>query len=83
MKPANILINEDCSVKICDFGLARAIGGLENTKKYIIDAYKEAQGTEEMHGDVGGSGPNQSIEAIRMKDESVSKEIFEGVVSEF
>mmetsp|Transcript_5631 Transcript_5631/g.11447 ORF Transcript_5631/g.11447 Transcript_5631/m.11447 type:complete len:446 (+) Transcript_5631:101-1438(+) len=26
LKPANCLINEDCSVKICDFGLARAVG---------------------------------------------------------
>jgi len=27
LKPANCLVNEDCSVKICDFGLARAVGG--------------------------------------------------------
>eukprot|EP00928_Gymnodinium_smaydae_P014031 TRINITY_DN1508_c0_g1_i1.p1 TRINITY_DN1508_c0_g1~~TRINITY_DN1508_c0_g1_i1.p1 ORF type:complete len:498 (+),score=131.85 TRINITY_DN1508_c0_g1_i1:112-1605(+) len=26
LKPANCLVNQDCSVKICDFGLARAIG---------------------------------------------------------
>jgi len=26
LKPANCLFNEDCSVKICDFGLSRAIG---------------------------------------------------------
>jgi mitogen-activated protein kinase 1/3 len=26
MKPANCLVNQDCSVKICDFGLSRAIG---------------------------------------------------------
>merc|ERR1712007_47451 len=26
LKPANCLINQDCSVKICDFGLSRAIG---------------------------------------------------------
>jgi serine/threonine protein kinase len=38
-KPANILINEDCSVKICDFGLARSLSGLENTKKFITDLY--------------------------------------------
>ncbi len=26
---ANILLNEDCTVKICDFGLARSIEGIE------------------------------------------------------
>lgn len=25
IKPANILINSDCEVKICDFGLSRAL----------------------------------------------------------
>lgn len=29
LKPANCLVNQNCSVKICDFGLARAIGGEE------------------------------------------------------
>jgi len=29
IKPGNILINEDCNVKICDFGLARTKGGPE------------------------------------------------------
>jgi len=28
LKPANVLINEDCSVKICDFGLARSVEGM-------------------------------------------------------
>lgn len=27
LKPANCLVNQDCSVKICDFGLARVMGG--------------------------------------------------------
>jgi mitogen-activated protein kinase 1/3 len=26
LKPANCLVNEDCTVKICDFGLSRAMG---------------------------------------------------------
>eukprot|EP00435_Cladocopium_sp_Y103_P037620 s147_g10.t1 len=26
LKPANCLVNQDCSIKICDFGLSRAIG---------------------------------------------------------
>jgi len=34
MKPANILINEDCTVKICDFGLARAVGGIKSAHLY-------------------------------------------------
>jgi len=30
LKPDNVLVNEDCSVKICDFGLARSISGVES-----------------------------------------------------
>ena len=29
-KPANVLINEDCTVKLCDYGLARSISGIES-----------------------------------------------------
>jgi mitogen-activated protein kinase 1/3 len=29
LKPANCLVNQNCSVKICDFGLSRAIGDQE------------------------------------------------------
>ena len=29
LKPANILINDDCTIQICDFGLARSLKGVE------------------------------------------------------
>ena len=38
IKPANILINSECEVKICDFGMARTIKHNElitNNKKYF------------------------------------------------
>merc|ERR1719263_2522511 len=30
MKHSNILLNSDCQMKVCDFGLARSIASLEN-----------------------------------------------------
>lgn len=39
MKPANILLNEDCSVKVCDFGLARSTFGLESTRSVIVELH--------------------------------------------
>ncbi|MDQ5884078.1 MAG: mitogen-activated protein kinase 7/14 [Pseudomonadota bacterium] len=32
LKPSNILVNRDCHIKICDFGLARAIVDCETTQ---------------------------------------------------
>eukprot|EP00826_Nyctotherus_ovalis_P055021 TRINITY_DN7277_c0_g3_i6.p1 TRINITY_DN7277_c0_g3~~TRINITY_DN7277_c0_g3_i6.p1 ORF type:complete len:429 (+),score=128.28 TRINITY_DN7277_c0_g3_i6:272-1558(+) len=31
VKPANILINHDCSIKLCDFSLSRSISGLNSS----------------------------------------------------
>lgn len=31
LKPANCLVNQDCTVKICDFGLARTVGAIERS----------------------------------------------------
>jgi len=35
IKPGNILLNSDCSVKICDFGLARSLSGINNSHYYM------------------------------------------------
>lgn len=56
MKPANILVNEDCSVKICDFGLARSIAGVESASVLISKKFKteedEEMKSESSHEDV-------------------------------
>jgi mitogen-activated protein kinase 1/3 len=43
MKPANILVNEDCTVKLCDFGLARSITGVESASLIISGKVKEEE----------------------------------------
>ena len=32
IKPGNILINADCSIKICDFGLSRSVLDITSSK---------------------------------------------------
>ena len=47
MKPANILVNEDCSVKLCDYGLARTITGIESAEMILKQSeYEDSQMSE-------------------------------------
>lgn len=41
IKPANILFNTDCSVRICDFGLARTTAGIESVSLKTMRKSKE------------------------------------------
>lgn len=49
MKPSNLLLNSDCHVKICDFGLARSVSELDDGKsqvslifyKYLVSLFSE------------------------------------------
>lgn len=34
LKPSNILINSDCTIKICDFGLVRSLKTINNS--YVL-----------------------------------------------
>ena len=36
LKPSNILINSDCQIKICDFGLARSLKTDKNDKDMVL-----------------------------------------------
>jgi mitogen-activated protein kinase 15 len=36
LKPSNILVNSDCHIKICDFGLARSLVAEQNNQDIIL-----------------------------------------------
>lgn len=36
LKPANILVNDDCTIQICDFGLARSVKEVSEDPEVII-----------------------------------------------
>ncbi len=38
IKPGNVLLKDDCTVRICDFGLARSLVGVQSlTTKILSD----------------------------------------------
>ncbi|CAE7391602.1 MPK7, partial [Symbiodinium natans] len=44
LKPANCLVNQDCSVKICDFGLSRAIEAAEQPHLHALPNTPRGEG---------------------------------------
>lgn len=39
MKPSNVLLNSDCHVKLCDFGLARSVADTETRSQQVMTDY--------------------------------------------
>eukprot|EP00913_Durusdinium_trenchii_P001267 g1167.t1 len=50
LKPANCLVNQDCSVKICDFGLSRAIEAAEQPHLHALPNTPRGDGEPEAGG---------------------------------
>lgn len=43
IKPGNILVNEDCSIRLCDFGLARSVTGVLTGINLVNKIIKEME----------------------------------------
>lgn len=52
LKPANILVNDDCTIQICDFGLARSMKGVYDLAGSNVDDHKD-QSDSNKHDDNG------------------------------
>lgn len=50
LKPANILLNDDCSVKICDFGLSWAVAGLVSDTVNVVKPEESSSSKRNLFG---------------------------------
>lgn len=59
LKPANILINDDCTIQICDFGLARSLKGV--SKPCNISDFTTASTSSVIEEGTPKDGSNRSF----------------------
>ena len=91
IKPGNILINEDCSVRFCDYSLARSIAGLNATnfdfsiwlRQSSLNSTDEKLITESLSEIASKSGIFTSIselQSIIIEDKDYMKSVNQGSV---
>jgi hypothetical protein len=71
------LVNEDCSVKLCDYGLARSITGVESAemilkKSELEEESERIENNGDMHMSVSSLG--SAMASTPMKEEKTTEE---------
>ena len=74
LKPDNILVNEDCSVKLCDYGLARSITGVESAEMIIRNQEIESKELEMEQDNMSGQIQLMTISSSQSDISSKEKE---------
>lgn len=80
LKPSNVLVNKDCQVKICDFGLARTIGDRSEPVTltpavHLAESQKSHSKGFRTHGAAGTATPATSSTAGTASRRAMSKHV--------
>lgn len=67
LKPGNILVNQDCSIKICDFGLARSYKGLTDWNKVVLEEVEDDKKKEDSDEEGKALTKSSSTEKLSVK----------------
>ena len=62
LKPGNILVNNDCTIQICDFGLARSMDGVYRQEENIVAEGEQLQADDTNANSAAANGLNENSE---------------------
>lgn len=84
IKPGNILVNSDCTVKLCDFSISRSTAGLHSSLFDCDQAIRKNPGLNISTSSFGSlaSLSLQSFSATHLEDDEEENELAEGPISQ-
>ena len=69
IKPSNILLDHNCSVKFCDFGLSRLDANIDCANNFIVSKVINTDNRVDSISTLSESDESDSDEAVRCVDE--------------